>query len=283
MPIPFNDIKIDSKKLKTKLIDRIDKIDINSIIKNIVIKEVKSILDSNHFWYEITGTNICAYRYQFSKKKDGHICGKPIHSKHENIEYGTFLCSRHLKNHKVERPRKLKENQIQCKATTIANTQCLYSSKIDGYCNQHYKCIYKTNIKEIHKLIKNKKDKTLKINPLKENKNLPGKNIIFETTKVGENINKIAENVNIGYTRNCVNVKNKNKLKRKNNYYDNKNIKKLKKKLPNDKNKLNNILINNLDNDNYIFKQWFSSLSPQLKLPLTNTTTENFYSLMLIN
>lgn len=279
MPIPLNDIKIDSKKLKTILIDRIDKIDINNIIKNIVIKEVKSILDSNYFWYEITGTNICAYKYQFSKKKDGHICGKAIHSKHENIEYGTFLCSRHLKTHKVERPRKLKENQIQCKATTIANTQCLYSSKIDGYCNQHYKCIYKTNIKEIHKLIKNKKDKTLKIKPLKENNNLQnGKNIILETTNIGENINKIVEKGDLGYTRNSVNVKNKNKLKIKNNYYDNKINKIIKINLPYRKNKLNNILIDKLDNDNYIFKQYFSSSPPQPKPPSTNTTTENFYS-----
>lgn len=276
MPIPLNDIKIDSKKLKTNLIDRIDKIDINNIIKNIVIKEVKSILDSNYFWYEITGTNICAYKYQFSKKKDGHICGKAIHSKHENIEYGTFLCSKHLKTHKVERPRKLKENQIQCKATTIANTQCLYSSKIDGYCNQHYKCIYKTNIKEIHKLIKNKKDKTLKIKPLKENNNQNGKNIILETTNIGENINKTVEKVDLGYTRNGVNVKNKKKLKKKNNYYDNKINKKIKINLPYGKNKLNNILIDNLDNDNYIFKKYFSSSPPQPKPPSTNTTTKTF-------
>lgn len=279
MPIPLNDIKIDSKKLKTNLIDRISKIDINNIIKNIVIKEVKSILDSNYFWYEITGTNICAYKYQFSKKKDGHICGKAIYSKHENIEYGTFLCSRHLKTHKVERPRKLKENQIQCKATTIANTQCLYSSKIDGYCNQHYKCIYKTNIKEIHKLIKKKKDKTLKIKPLKENNDFQnGKNIILETTNIGENINKIVEKVDLGYTKNSVNVKNKKKLKRKNNYYDNKINKKIKINLPYSQNKLNNILIDNLDNNNYISKQYFSSPPPQPKPPSTNTTTENFYS-----
>ena len=161
MTIPFNDIKIDPKMLKSKLINKIDNIDINDIVKKIVRKEINDILDSNHFWYEITGTNICAYKYQFSKKKEGHICGKPIHRKNKDIKYGNFLCSRHLDKHEVERPRQLKDNQIQCKATTIANTQCLYSSKIDGYCVQHYKCINKIDTNKIHRLIKNKKEKNI--------------------------------------------------------------------------------------------------------------------------
>ncbi len=156
MPIPFNDIKIDPKKLKKKIINKIDNININNIIKKLVIKEINDILDANHFWYEITGKNICAYRYQYSKKKEEFICGKPIY-RNNNIEYGTFLCSRHHKDHVVEKKRKLKENDIQCKAITINNTQCLYASKLDGYCNQHYKCINKLDIKEIHKLIENEK------------------------------------------------------------------------------------------------------------------------------
>jgi hypothetical protein len=214
MTIPFNDIKIDPKKLKTKLIKKLDDIDIDNIIKKIVIKEINNILDLNHFWYEVTGTNICAYKYQFSKKKEGQICGKPIYSKHKDIKYGSFLCSRHLKTHKVERPRKLKENEINCNAITINNTKCLNSAKLDGYCSQHYKSINKVNIKEIHNLIKNK-DKTLKIKPLKEenNKSLPPRSRNNFKNKKNHICSEQTKNIKV--YENVFDIKNK--LKRKNN------------------------------------------------------------------
>lgn len=230
MTIPFNDIKIDPKKLKTKLINKLDNIDINDIVKKIVIKEMKDILDSNYFWYEITGANICAYKYQFSKKKDGEICGKPIYRKNKDIKYGNFLCSRHLDKHEVERPRQLKDNQVQCKATTIANTQCLYSSKIDGYCVQHYKCINKTNINEIHKLIKLKNiEKNAKIAKSFEKLNVNENVDQRQDIKVNEKLenNKLQEKVENKYDFNNSNL---NKLKRKNiKYYNSMINKKIKK------------------------------------------------------
>lgn len=157
--IPFNDIKIDPKKLLEKLLQKIDNItlvlndNLEDIIKNIIKKELTNELYTNHFWYLITGKKICTHRYKYSKKYNGHMCGKVIYSKHEGNIEGQWLCSRHFKEHESERHRTLKEDDVQCKAITLANTQCLYSAKIDGYCNQHYKCISKIKIKEIHDII----------------------------------------------------------------------------------------------------------------------------------
>lgn len=206
MPVPFNDIKIDPKLLKTKLIKEIDNIDIDNIIKKIVIKEINNILNLNHFWYEVTGKNICAYKYQFSKKKAGEICGKPIYSKHKDEIYGNFLCSRHLKTHKVERPRKLKNDEINCKAITINNTKCLNSAKLDGYCSQHYKTINKTNINEIHKLIKLKKiEKNNKI--INKSKNIGNLEKVTYKNKL-EN-NKLQEKVENKYKINNIMINKK--------------------------------------------------------------------------
>lgn len=304
MTIPFNDIKIDPKMLKSKLINKIDNIDINDIVKKIVRKEINDILDSNHFWYEITGTNICAYKYQFSKKKEGHICGKPIHRKNKDIKYGNFLCSRHLDKHEVERPRQLKDNQIQCKATTIANTQCLYSSKIDGYCVQHYKCINKIDTNKIHRLIKNKKEKNIQEvqnKPTIELLEIVGGNLNnsdssinpsfggnAKTTTIGgddEKIKKIVKKGNCNNdnsnsintfisTTNSNNINinisnaysNKNKIKRKNNNAYN---------IINKKRKTLNIINNTFNSTNNIYYHKFT-LQSQTPLPPLPSITNNY-------
>lgn len=242
MPIPFNDIKIDPKKLKSKLLNKIEKIDVEDIIKKNIIKEIKDILDANHFWYEITGKNICAYRYQFSKKKEGHICGKPIYRDKE-IEYGDFLCSRHHKGHKVERHRKLKENETQCIAIGTNSKQCEYSAKIDKYCTTHYKIINNIkDIKNVHDIIEEihilnnieyilEKDNNhnLCTQIIKENRQ--EKELITNSLEIKENINNIYKYIN--------------KKRKDNDNYDfiiNKKIK-LNKDIKNAKN--NNIIDNN--------------------------------------
>lgn len=295
MTIPFNDIKIDPKMLKSKLINKIDNIDINDIVKKIVRKEINDILDSNHFWYEITGTNICAYKYQFSKKKEGHICGKPIHRKNKDIKYGNFLCSRHLDKHEVERPRQLKDNQIQCKATTIANTQCLYSSKIDGYCVQHYKCINKIDTNKIHRLIKNKKEKNIQEvqnKPTIELLEIVGGNLNNSDSSINpsfggddEKIKKIVKKGNCNNdnsnsintfisTTNSNNINinisnaysNKNKIKRKNNNAYN---------IINKKRKTLNIINNTFNSTNNIYYHKFT-LQSQTPLPPLPSITNNY-------
>lgn len=259
MTVPFNDIKIDPKLLKTKLIKEIDNIDIDNIIKKIVIKEINNILNLNHFWYEVTGKNICAYKYQFSKKKAGEICGKPIYSKHKDEIYGNFLCSRHLKTHKVERPRKLKNDEINCKAITINNTKCLNSAKLDGYCSQHYKTINKTNINEIHKLIKLKKiEKNNKI--INKSKNIGNLEKVtyknkLENNKLQEKVeNKYKINNIINSTIKSTNDSNTNKMKRKNKNYNSMINKKIK----------NNNIINSTNNlrDVYYYKFTLPSQAP---------------------
>lgn len=264
MTIPFNDIKIDPKKLKIKLIKKLDNIDIDNIIKKIVIKEINNILDLNHFWYEVTGTNTCAYKYQFSKKKEGQICGKPIYSKHKDIEYGNFLCSRHLKTHKVERPRKLKENEINCNAITINNTKCLNSAKLDGYCSQHYKSINKVNIKEIHNLIKLKKvEKNIKI--INKSKNIG--NLEKVTYK---NNDKILEN-----EKNINNINNTIKTNINNSYISNKT------KLKRIKNKIIKIISSQskINNNNY----YNLSLNPSQHNPLQSPSITNNYKSFILH
>lgn len=219
--IPHNDIKINPSLLEKNLLNEMEFISTGlnnedeERIKKIFSNGIKNIIHNNYFWYLITGNKICTHRYKNSKKYNGNICGKPIYSKHENIKEGEWLCSRHLPNHLVERPRKLKEDQINCKAITINGDLCKYSAKINGYCSQHYQIVNNLDILDVHEEIKKNK----KLNIIKNNTNIYECKIY---NNYGTTIN-ILENSYSDYKKNdnikLICYKNENEAA-ENNYYN---------------------------------------------------------------
>lgn len=276
--IPANDIKIKPNTLKYKLIEEIDTISTGfdfrteDTIKKIYRKKINEILHNDYFWYLVAGTKICTHKYKYGKKV-GTTCGRPIYSKHKNLKEGEWLCSKHLTNHIVEKPRILGDDDFTCNIIKTNGERCKYKSKIDGICSQHYKSIHKMDIKEVHEKIKEKnKIDIIKNNTKSYNSPIYNKNIIIideVNEKIrnddikficfsGENVNNISNNLH----RNIENENNNN-------------------------NANSNIIINNYDEDNISDPDNLSEISSssdesEKEHYLNNTSTNTYIDLRYI-
>lgn len=167
--IPKNNIKINP----TKMIEIMYNIFIDfmknqideksNIIINLLYKEFKEKVKNNFFWYSICSDDICCYEYT-DKNEDnlGIICGKKINIKYDKNDPNRYLCAEHNRSHRKTNSKtiQIKENEVYCKYIKSNGIHCKYSSKIEGYCSEHYRSKYSLTIKEVHDIINRKKYKT---------------------------------------------------------------------------------------------------------------------------
>lgn len=201
--IPKNNIKINPSKMIEIMynifIDFIENQtdDKSNIIINLLYKEFKTKVRNNFFWYSICSDDICCYEYT-DKKEDnlGIICGKKINIKYNKKDPNRYLCAEHNRSHRKTNSKsiQIKVNEVYCKHIKSNGDHCKYSSKLEGYCSEHYRTKYGLSIKEVHDRINRKKYKTY-IEDYIENTNIEVDKAFNKEIKLFSNIDIYSNNI----------------------------------------------------------------------------------------